>query len=458
MEQINVEDQLDPENIEDVEDQLEHENIEELNEMPKKELKNKKLITLGECSKFYFNILGDVACKFVSIFIIGGLEKIGVFGFYPILKSYDAMQSIYTYIGYIIFGTIFYFCFRGKKKINENNNSNDLIYAEGLSMERSKKTYFQIFLVCFCFGLYLEIQNLFYGLGFQYLNFWAIGTIFTFLLMKKYFPFLIFRHHKLAIIFITITCMTFILICSILPESSSEKKLNTYQKVEEEFGSYYYCILIIVIFIGVNIIYAYSINYFKVLIQFKNMNLHLLIIFSGIIGLIISIIFSLIFPNLSDKYDIFKYFSELKSSDKFYIEIFVVYPIFIFSKFMQMYLEMLLIYFLNPFYVLWANDLTYGISKLISFISNKYANYENFLFSELAEVSALLGNIIFLEIIELNFCGLSENIRRNIKLKGELDFRTTLTEPEGGINIEENKEKNQNNDMEVYEKKLLRKL
>ena len=96
-----------------------------------------------------------------------------------------------------------------------------------------------------------------------------------------------------------------------------------------------------------------------------------------------------------------------------------------------MYLEMLLIYFLNPFYVLWANDLTYGISKLISFISNKYANYENFLFSELAEVSALLGNIIFLEIIELNFCGLSENIRRNIKLKGELDFRTTLTEPEG---------------------------
>ena len=221
--------------------------------------------------------------------------------------------------------------------------------------------------------------------------------------------------------------------------------------MEDEFGSYYYCILIIIIFLCVNFLYAYSINDFKVLIQFKNMNLYLLIIFSGVIGLIISIIFSLIFPILSDKYDIFKYFSELKSSDKFYIEIFVVYPIFIFSKYMQMYLEILLIYFLNPFYVLWANDLTYGISKLISFISNKYANYENFLFSELAEVYALLGNIVFLEIIELNFCGLSDNIRTYIKLKGELDLKELFKDPEPVNIIEENKKEEENKEIEVYE-------
>ena len=171
MESINAENRTEPENT------------EKLKEDIKNEIKRKKLITLGECSKFYFYILGDVACKFVSIFILGGLENIGLFGFYPILKSYDVMQSIYTYIGYIIFATIFYFCFRGKKIINENenNDSNVLSSEEGLLMDKSKKTYFQIFLVCLCFGLYLELQNLFYGLGFQYLNFWAIGTIFTFL-------------------------------------------------------------------------------------------------------------------------------------------------------------------------------------------------------------------------------------------------------------------------------------
>ena len=245
------------------------ENIEKLEQDSKDEEKKKKLlITLGECSKYYFIILGDVISKFVSYYILGAIKNMGLFGFSPKLTTYGVVKSIYTYIGYIIFGTIYYFCFRGKKIINENNNLNELTSTEVLIMEKSKFTYLQIFLVCFCFGLYIEIQNLLYGLGIRYLNFWSLGTIFTFLLMKKYFPYDIYRHHKLAIIFISITVTTFILICSILPESSDEEEeeLNTYQSVKSKFGSYYYSILIILIFIFVNFIYAYSINYSKVLI------------------------------------------------------------------------------------------------------------------------------------------------------------------------------------------------
>ena len=136
----------------------------------------------------------------------------------------------------------------------------------------------------FLFCIFLEIQNFLYGIGIQYLNFWSFGTIFSFLLMKKYFPYDIYRHHKLAIIFISITISTFILICSFLPNSPEEgKKLNTYQKVEKEFGSYYYSILFILLFILVNFIYAYSINFSKVLIQIKNMSLYKLIIFMNYI-------------------------------------------------------------------------------------------------------------------------------------------------------------------------------
>ena len=413
-----------------VENMPDFEYIEKLENNSKKEEKRKKLITLGECSKFYFYILGYFACQFVSIFILGDLENIGLFGFYPILNSYNIMQSIYIYIGFIIFGIIHYFCFSEKKILKKNNNKNDLIYEDALLSNYSKKTYFQYFLVCFCFGLYLEIQNLLYSVGFQNLDFWSFETIFTFFLMKKYYPYYIYRHHKLSIIFISITCTTFILICSLLTESSSEGELNTYQKVENKLGSYYYSIFIILLFIFVNFIFAYSINYSKVLIQFKYISVYKLIIFIGIMGLIISIIFAVIFHNIPN-YDIFEYFSGLNSSDKIFLEIFVIYPIFIFSKYLQMYFEILIIYYLNPVYVLGAVDFTFGILKLIKFILGGFENYEKFLFSELAEISAFLGNIVFLEIIELNFCGLSENIRRNIKLKGELDFRTTLTEPEG---------------------------
>ena len=50
----------------------------------------------------------------------------------------------------------------------------------------------------------------------------------------------------------------------------------------------------------------------------------------------------------------------------------------------------------------------------------KYLTY--FLLSEISEIVAFFGYIIFLEIIELNFCGLNENIRRNIMVKGEKEF------------------------------------
>ena len=116
-----------------------------------------------------------------------------------------------------------------------------------------------------------------------------------------------------------------------------------------------------------------------------------------------------------------------------------------------MYLEILIIYYLNPIYVLAANDFTYGISKLIKFISDDFEHYENFLFAELTEISALISNIIFLEIVELNFCGLSDNIRRNIKSKGELDLKELIIVPEANPDDDEDKEETENSVKEIYD-------
>ena len=90
---------------------------------------------------------------------------------------------------------------------------------------------------------------------------------------------------------------------------------------------------------------------------------------------------------------------------------------------MQMYLEILTIYYLNPMYCLMLNNICYGRQKMIFFIlDNKKEYLANFILLEISEYIALFGHIINLEIIELNFCGLSENIRRNIMFKGEKEF------------------------------------
>ena len=90
---------------------------------------------------------------------------------------------------------------------------------------------------------------------------------------------------------------------------------------------------------------------------------------------------------------------------------------------MQIYLEILTIYYLNPMYCLMLNNICYGLEKIILFlfdIKMKYFAY--FFLSVISEFIAIFGYIIYLEIIELNFCGLSDNIKRKISIKGEKEF------------------------------------
>ena len=421
-----------------------------------KDEKRKKLITIGECSRFYLYLLGATICQLISILILGGLKNnVGLFGFSPILNSYISVQSIYTYIGYIIFSLIF----RSVSKSNERQvnpkKKTHLIYND-LSKQDYKKLYFHIFLVSFCFGFYEESLNILYSLGFQLLNYWTFETIFTFLLIRKFFEFAIYKHHKCSIYFIVITCSIFLLIASLLPETSGEEELNTYQYINKNLGSYYYSIIIILFFILISFVFAFSRTFSKIFLQVKNLSRYTLIILIGINGLLISLISYIILYYTNIENSISQYFIDLNECDKdykFYLEIFLIYPIFIFVKFMDIYFEILIIFYLNPIYALASNNLTYGSIKIASFISNNSASIIHFLFSELSEIFAIIGYIFFLEILELNFCGLSDNTRKNIKSKGQDEFNQLwiyriktiklLNYEEGEIEDKNNNEQNQ---------------
>ena len=159
--------------------------------------------------------------------------------------------------------------------------------------------------------------------------------------------------------------------------------------------------------------------------QSKFVSSYILIIFIGIVGIIITIIISII-SYYYERDNFIDYFKELKNHSTWEIlrDVLIITPIFLFSQFMQMYFEILVIYYLNPIYTLVLNNINYGIKRLILFlfsINMKY--FANFIISEIAEIIAIFGYIINLEIIELNFCGLSDNIRRNIMDKAQKEFR-----------------------------------
>jgi len=57
-------------------------------------IKNKKIITLGKCSRYYLLLLGSASFKFISLFLLGKTKNdIGLFGFCSVLTNFNFIQS-----------------------------------------------------------------------------------------------------------------------------------------------------------------------------------------------------------------------------------------------------------------------------------------------------------------------------------------------------------------------------
>ena len=429
--------------------------------------RRKKLITIGKCSHFYLYVLGTGISKIFSLLILGTnnskLENgFGFFGFCPVLSGYSFMQSFYTYIGYIIFGVIFFFKLFKKKQYTGGTKGNNLIYNNIGNSLKNIWSKIKLGLNCFVFALHSEIKKYLYGSGFQFFNFWTFDFVFMLYFMKKYFVIDSFRHHKCAIIFLISSVSIVLLIASFLPNSLfGDNSGNSYDKIQSKFGSYFYCFLIILFFVFLSFIFSLTRTFSKIFMEIKFVSPYKLLIFIGVSGLVISLITSIVCYNIGDNNNLIDYYSALKknldegSKYKFYGEIFLVTPLYAFTSFMEMNFEILIIYYLNPFYVLMTNNLYYGISEFLSFMLNLSSDglvITHFILAELSEIFAAFSYMVYLEIIELNFCGLNYNLKKHIILKGEDEFNRintykitrTVKEEEGDDNDDDEENKNGN--------------
>jgi len=427
---------------------------------------NTKLITLGKCSRFYLFILISGLFKLLSLLLLGDNkifeDGIGLLGFCPILYKYNFIQSIYIYIGYIIFGLIL-FHFKGVDNKGKNISDvqaslrkrrstiqNNYIHNNPLK-KITKNTTFRMFLVSLALVVHIEVKKVLYLKGFQFFNFWTLEIVFMILLLKKYFVIDFYIHQKVSLIFNISTCSTLLLTASFLPTSlSGGNPVNSYTNIKRLLGSYFYCLLFISLFVILSYIYSFSRTYSKVLMQIKFISPYKLIYLFGITGLIICLLAAIVAYFIDYEDNLPNYFSSLKAVlnegkyYKFYAEIFLIIPLYSFTNFMQLTFEILTIYYLNPFYVLLTNNVYYIISEFITFMLNLSSDgliITHFILAQLSEVFAILGYMIYLEIIELNFCGLNSNIRKAIIKKGDEEFKIlSLTQLNSDEIVEENED------------------
>ena len=462
---------------------------------------SKFFIGLGECSKYYLYILGTVIFKCLRDCMFGfnninPESKIGLFGFIPKLSNHHLIQSLYRYFSFILGGALFTYILK-KLSDEENNKKKDkqkLVLKVSLIQDQKyadfgKIKITDILIVCLIYSIHSELSRIMYLFDFGSLDLWTIDIMFILLFMDIYFVVNFYKHQKCSMIFIIIIDTILLLISSLLPytdhediEESTAKDYNAYNNIEDITGNNYAFIVILLIFIILSGLLSYARVKEKVLIDFYYLSPYKLIFYIGIFGFIItSIILGIttifncseetdyikehcyvirIENNISKYYydNIIAYFDELKysnSSYSFFLEVLLITPLFLIISFFEFACEILTIFYFNPNYVLVRDSIYYSISRLIFFLYNLNKNYKQYLtlsqfcILELSEIISILGYAVYLEIIELRFLGLDENLKRNIIKRGTLEAIKPFYDDDNKEIIDESlgdEEQNNNNE------------
>ena len=428
------------------------------------------IIGIGRCSKYLIFILGTVIFKTLNNFIfenqINPKSKGGLFGFTPVLSHHLYVQYLYKYISFIIGGIIFeYVLYKKSKTKKESTNdgkSTEEILAHQTTMliyneqdENDLKKNNEILLVCLSYCLSYEIIGILYIFGFDRIEIWTCEIIFILYFMKKYFRIKIYRFKKLALFIILGPTSMLLLASSFLPFTSHESSQknsrdeNAYEEVEAITGSKFYSIPLSIFFIILEIFLSYSRVKAKVLMDLRYLSPYLIICYIGIFGSILILIILIILSLLNCSEGIADmcmvrdmnnetllyidnaiiYFQELRETgNRMYIEIFLIIPFYLIIKFFEFTCEILVIYYFNPNYVLVRDNLYYGIIRVIFILVNnkdyqQSISLTQFIILESSEVISVFAYGIYLEIIELRFCGLDRYLKRNIMIRSDEDKR-----------------------------------
>ena len=403
-------------------------------------------IGFGSISFEHLYIFGEVFANFMEDYLLS-LDDImdtkrNIFGIEVILsiKKHKLISHLYKFLGYTIFGYIFFYISlrkrqnKEKQKNIETTERSQRETTKSLIVKRnniSQKSKFLVIIACFSYSLQSVIRKIVQLFKVGELDLWIFNVFFIAIFMNRYLGSRIYKHQKYSLLFIFVTNLILLFICSFIPKEDGGDSIIT------KIG--FLSILVYLAFIVLSCASSFSKVLSKNLMDLKYISPYQLIFIMGIFGVILLFI-TLIFTSCISCEDWAKnyckikndeekaymdsipiYFSNLKNqknsnSTYFYVEILLVYTFFLFFGFIQLAFEMLLIYYLNPNYKLISDCIYFAIKKLIEYIREKDIGYTTLKFTieYIAELLAILGYMIYLEIIELRFCGLDSDIKKNI--------------------------------------------
>ena len=440
-----------------------------------------KYFRLGSLNKNAKYIFITIFCKILTNSIFGIRYNIKMYKFFKIINTdrqekISIHSTIHKFFCYIIFLFLSGIMYRYETKAtqsdslirNEERISNasaiKLIHNDG-NPDLLKKSP-QIVLLIITIWISSEIlKALYYKFGLRDLDFWMFELLIIAYLNSKMFKLKIYKHHKVAIYFNVI-------ICSIFKFSSF--LISFFQEQSLYYKYAYYIPIEIIFYLVILFLMAYSINKLKWLMDLKYIAPSKLLMITGIIGIIMNLIVCLastfvicwdieFSPNLcrilgknyTEKYyeNLIIYFNTLSSfpTIEIVLELLTILLGSI-SYFLYYFFYILVIKYLTPVHLSFTNSIYYFFVHIILFINNQLTKeerepnfkYNKFIIDILCESLSFIGFLIYLEIIELHFCGLQYDLKKYIIRRSIKDIDGNFTIDESSI-MDDNQEKEDEN-------------
>ena len=403
-------------------------------------------IQLGSYNKYYKYIIFQVICNLLYNFTYGLnhgsiYTPISFFKKQNNFHSHQTINNIFYYFGTFLFSLILYKFDPNTKKINKSNENDNSSTIKLIRFKNKniKKEYYIIILVSFLWVIHEQLIISYYSnFYFDYLDYWTLEILITYYISKKMFNIVIYKHQQFAIFFNSVLCSLFLLLPLILSLISKKENILKSHPVLIPIGIIFFLIIIL--------IRSYTNCKIKWISDLKDINVYKILIFYGIIGSVICFIVSLITtfvecnnakyiicPVINDNKKYFEnfiiYYEDFSSSIIIYIVL--TFFIIIFG-FLKTLFYIIIVKYLTPIHAIVLPSIYFflvviilGIYSLITKIDNDDMNEIEFISNfcdTIAFFLAIMGILIYSELIELNFCQLNYNLRNNIIKRGNIDL------------------------------------
>ena len=440
-------------------------------------------IAIGNCSKYNFYILVSLICNFM-IDLLFGLNSsnkdkpVRFFSFRAKIKNHNLLYDFINFSSIFFGGVILFFLERKNQKVKKGQLSIETYerMKTDFLKKKDESNLLNLILIGIFFPLAVIIDD-FIDSQNNHIGFWAFEILYICIFSHFIFKIKISKHKRIAIyIMLGISVLTFIEF--FLPRTKTQNPenindltdKNIFDKIIIKFGTY-----AIFLFILANEVLHIQRDFCwvkgKYLMDIKSFSPAKIFLTIGGFGLIFVIILFSIFTyvpcksfnnieKIGDSYinldtnktlELYKECCHLKDYDEntktLYLlydsmklisreysnkekenmlEIFLIIPLLFIFLLIKEISFLMMIKYTDANNILIAKNIYHFTKRLIAMIINKgdekYLKYLNFFILEFESLLTAISNMIYIEVLELRFCGLNYELKKNITMRSFKDL------------------------------------